>query len=260
VPKALTLPAGYQLKIILLNNLWRTSWALAAAGGWAGPADSGLLLYDRSNGTGAFYGIGPGGGMGKLAQFDDWRTSWDLAVTGGWAGPGDSGLVLYDRAAGVGAFYGVDSHGGMTLLQQYDASIAGATYTVTDNHGSVRADVTKILTCISGVNPAADLSPITAFQLNVVGPDNGGISVLSSGAGTIVYEASSPLIVLQNRPSCVAGGATTCEMANSVYGLLPTGASNTFTQTFDITQAPMIRKEGKVRLSFIHRPDSAGSR
>ena len=33
VPEALTLPAGYQLKIILRNNLWRASWALAAAGG-----------------------------------------------------------------------------------------------------------------------------------------------------------------------------------------------------------------------------------
>jgi hypothetical protein len=260
VPEALTLPAGYQLKIILRNNSWRTTWALAAAGSWAGPADSGLLLYDRFNGTGAFYAIGGGGGMDKLAQDDDWRTSWDLAVAGGWAGPGNSGLLLYDQSAGVGAFYAVDSRGAMTLLQQYDDSIAGATYIVTDNHGRVRADVTKILTSISGVNPAADLSPITAFQLNVVGPDNGGISVLSSGAGTIVYEASTPLTVLPSEPSCIDGGAVTCEAANTVYGLLPDGASTTFTQSFNVTQAPMIRKEGKVRLSLRVRPDSADSR
>jgi hypothetical protein len=95
------------------------------------------------------------------------------------------------RAAGVGAFYAVNSHGDMTLLQQYDDSIAGVTYIVTDNHGHVRADATRILTSISGVNPADDLAPITAFQLDLVGPDNGGISVLSSGAGTIVYEAST---------------------------------------------------------------------
>lgn len=413
VPEALTLPAGYQLKIILRNNYWRTSWALAAAGSWAGPANRGLLLYDRSNGTGAFYAIGGGGGMDKLAQYDTfrtswdlavtgnwggagkgglllydraagtgefyavnshgvptllrqydplgkgtwdlvvtggwagpgnrglllynrsagvgefyavdshgvmtllhlydplgdggpwdlavsggwagpgdsglllydrsagvgafyavdsdaimtplqqydyWRTSWDLAVTGGWAGPGNSGLLLYDRGAGTGAFYSFDRHEGMMLLQQYDDSIAGATYIVTDNDGQVRADVTKILTGISSVNPAVDLSPINAFQLDLVGPDNGGSSVLSSGAGTIVYEASTPLIVLPYEPSCIDGGFVTCEMANSVYGLLPTGASTTFTQSFNVTQAPMIRKEGKIRPSLIVRPDSAGSR
>ena len=262
VPEATILPAGYQLKIVLRNNLWRTSWDLAVTGGWAGPADSGLLLYDPSSGTGAFYHIGHDGGMGKLAQYedqpgwdlvvtggwagpgdsglliynrflglaalyaitsdggmtplpgkavgntwdlavtggwagpgnsglllydqnagvaafyavhsngemtllrqyDDWRTSWDLAVTGGWAGPGNSGLLLYDRAAGTGAFYAVNSHGDMTLLEQYDASIAGANYIVTDNRGNVH-EVDLILTSISGVNPADDLSPITAFQL-----------------------------------------------------------------------------------------------
>jgi hypothetical protein len=50
VMQAGPVPAGYQLKIILRNNYGRTSWALAAAGSWAGPADRGLLLYDRSNG------------------------------------------------------------------------------------------------------------------------------------------------------------------------------------------------------------------
>jgi hypothetical protein len=234
-------------------------WDLAVTGGWAGPGNSGLLLYDRAAGVGAFYAVNSHGEMTLLRQYDDWRTSWDLAVAGGWAGPGNSGLLLYDRTAGVGAFYRIDSHGEMHLLQQYDDSIAGATYIVTDNHGRVRADATIILTSISSVNPADDLSPITAFQLNIVGPDNGGISVLSSGAGTIVYEASTPLTALPTEPPCIDGGFVTCEAANSVYGLLPAGASNTFTQSFNITQAPMIRKEGKVRLSLMVRPDSVGS-
>jgi hypothetical protein len=230
-------------------------------GGWAGPGNSGLLLYNRSAGVGAFYAVNSDGTMTPLQQYDYWRTSWDLAVTGGWAGPGNSGLLLYDRSAGVGAFYAIDRHGGMPLLQQYDDSIAGATYIVTDNQGNVRADVTKILTGIPGVNPADDLSPINAFQLNLVGPDNGGSSVLSSGAGTIVYEASTPLTVLPYEPQCIQGGFVTCEVANSVYGLLPAGASNTFTQSFNITPAPMIRKEGKIRRpSLTVRPGSAGSR
>jgi hypothetical protein len=180
-------------------------------------------------------------------------------VTGGWAGPGNGGLLLYDRAAGVGAFYAVNSHGEMTLLEQYDDSIVGVTYIVTDNQGG-SGPTSRGSSSISGVNPADDLAPITAFQLDLVGPDNGGISVLSSGAGTIVYEASTPLTALPTEPSCTDGDAVTCEVANSVYGLLPAGASSTFTQSFNITQAPMIRREGKVRRSLIVRPDSAGSR
>jgi hypothetical protein len=113
VPEAVTLPAGYQLKIILRNNYWRTSWALAAAESWAGPADSGLLLYDPSSGTGAFYHIGHDGGMGKLAQYEG-QPGWDLVVTGGWAGPGDSGLLIYNRFLGLAALYAITSDGGMT--------------------------------------------------------------------------------------------------------------------------------------------------
>jgi hypothetical protein len=119
VPNAKTLPAGYQLGITLhAAQTWRTSWDLAVTGGW-GSGDSGLLLYDRAAGVGAFYAIDNKGGMNLLQQYNDWRTSWDLAVTGGW-GSGDSGLLLYDRAAGVGAFYAIDNKGGMSLLRQYD--------------------------------------------------------------------------------------------------------------------------------------------
>jgi hypothetical protein len=72
---------------------WRRSWDLAVMGGFA---PGGLLLYDRSAGTGAFYSVDAHGGMNLLHQYDDWRRSWDLAVMGGFA-PG--GLLLYDRSA-----------------------------------------------------------------------------------------------------------------------------------------------------------------
>ena len=38
--------------------------------------------------------------------------------------------------------------------------------------GNTKANVTKTLTSISGVT-AADIAPITAFELNLVGPVNG---------------------------------------------------------------------------------------
>jgi hypothetical protein len=96
VPNAGQLPAGYQLKIALENaGFWRTSWDLAVTGGWRSSGetdDSGLLLYDRTAGVGAFYAVDGKGRMRLLNQHTNWRTSWDLAVTGGWGQPDDSGL------------------------------------------------------------------------------------------------------------------------------------------------------------------------
>ena len=139
------------------------------------------------------------------------------------------------------------------IALQNDAknNITGATYSVVDNHGHSLANVTKTLTSLSGVS-AADLSPIIAFELNLVGPVNSESAVLSSGAGTIVYQASTPLSVLSAEPACAESGYITAETANSVYGSLTSTPSSTFAQSFNIsTEAPMIRKAGKIRPSFI---------
>ena len=129
-------------------------------------------------------------------------------------------------------------------------NVVGAIFTVIDN-GIVTAKVTKTLTDISGVN-ATDVAPIVAFQLNLVGPINSESSVLSSGAGTIIYQASSPLTVLSSEPNgCTESGYVTAETANSVYGTLTSGPMTGFAQTFGITAAEhMIRKTGKFRPSF----------
>jgi hypothetical protein len=47
------------------------------------------------------------------------------------------------------------------------------------------------LTSFTGVT-SDELSPIIAFELNLVGPFNNESTVLSSSAGTIVYHASAP--------------------------------------------------------------------
>jgi hypothetical protein len=249
-PDVRTLPAGYQLQIILKNSTLQTSWDLAVTGDWAGPGNSGLLLYDRVAGSGAFYAVGSQGEMTLLQEYDGWRTSWDLAVTGDWGGPGNSGLLLYDRAAGSGAFYAVGSHATMSLLAEcHSRSIIGATYIVTDNEGKDLSNVTMDLTSFTGVTPD-ELSPIIAFELNLVGPFNGESTVLSSGAGTIVYHASAPLTVLSQEPPCAESNYSTAETANSIYGSLPVGPDNTFTQSFNMTHAAMIRKEGKRRPSL----------
>jgi hypothetical protein len=167
------------------------TWDLAVTGGWAGPGNSGLLLYDQSAGVAAFYAVHSNGEMALLQQYDDWRTTWDLAVTGGWASPGNSGLLLYDQSAGVAAFYAFTSHGDLNLLQQYDNCVTGVTFTVTDNHGHTLVNKTKNLLSLPNKQPgmgapaqmtAGFLAPITAFQLNIVGPGDSETVVLSSGA------------------------------------------------------------------------------
>jgi hypothetical protein len=134
-------------------------------------------------------------------------------------------------------------------------NVTGATYVVIDSQGNTQANVTVNLTSISGVT-AADLSPIVAFELNLVGPANSESAVLSSGAGTIMYAASSVLTVLNQEPPCAESGYITAETANSVYGALPGNPRNAFSQSFNVgnTEAPMIRKRGKHRPGMIIPP------
>jgi hypothetical protein len=139
----------------------------------------------------------------------------------------------------------------ISLANDNDGNVVAATYVVVDNLGNTQANVTQELLAIQGVT-SADLAPITAFELDLVGPYNGESAVLSSGAGTITYEATSLLTVLNQEPSCTETPVITAETANSFYGLLPAASSNTFTQSFNVsTAAPMIRKQGKLRPSLI---------
>jgi hypothetical protein len=218
------------------------TWDLAVTGGWAGPGNSGLLLYDQTAGVAAFYAVHSNGEMTLLRQYDDWRTSWDLVVTGGWASPGNSGLLLYDQSAGVAAFYAIDSNGDLNLLQQYDNCVTGVTFTVTDNHGHTVVNTTKNLLSLPNLQPGMDapaqmtagfLAPITAFQLNIVGPGNGETVVLSSGAGSIEYASPSLLTSTLWPPQCAqSAGGLTAEQANTEYGSLPAIASGVPKQSF----------------------------
>jgi hypothetical protein len=82
--------------------------------------------------------------------------------------------------------------------------------------------------------PAGQIAPINALELNLVGPGNGANAVFSSGAGTIIYAASTPLTVQSSVPSCTGVTFGTAETSNSVYGDLDAGPSIVITQTFSI--------------------------
>jgi hypothetical protein len=141
----------------------------------------------------------------------------------------------------------------ISLGNDNNGNVVSATYVVIDNLGNTQANITQDLLSISGVT-SADLAPIIAFELNLVGPDGGESAVLSSGAGTITYEAASALTVLSQEPPCAESNYYTGETANSFYGTLPAVPSTTFTQSFEVsTTTPMIQAEGKLRPRLIIR-------
>ena len=139
----------------------------------------------------------------------------------------------------------------ISLENDNNGNVVGATYVVIDNLGNTQANMTQDLLSISGVT-SVDVAPIIAFELNLVGPDGGESAVLSSGAGTITYEAASALTVLNHEPPCAESNYYTVENTNSFYSPLPAVPSTTFTQSFEVsTAAPMIRAQGKPRPRLI---------
>ena len=132
----------------------------------------------------------------------------------------------------------------ITLLNDAADNITGATYVVIDNHGHTVGNKTISLSS----QPAQNLAPIVAFQLNFVGDINGATTMLSSGAGTMTYTASNLMSVLDTEPACVDWTYRTVEAANSMYSLLPDTPSQSFTQSFGLSVGgKVIHVVGKVQ-------------
>ncbi len=127
----------------------------------------------------------------------------------------------------------------ITLEYDKEYNVNGAKFTVIDTKGksTVKEIVLESLNA-NHTNPpkritTADLAPIYAFELNLVGRTNSQNTYLLTGAGTFTYAATSSLTVLSKKPVCVAGqGIDTAETANSVYGALPAGPSKSISQSF----------------------------
>ena len=119
----------------------------------------------------------------------------------------------------------------MTLLNDAAHNVDGCTFVVIDNHG--RAIANKTISLVG--QPAQNLAPIVAFQLNVVGDIGGATTQLASGAGTMTYTAANTLSVLNTEPACVDWTYKTVEAANTMYSFLPDTPSQTFTQSFGLS-------------------------
>ncbi len=128
----------------------------------------------------------------------------------------------------------------ITLTLQNDATgnITGCNVVVVDNNGKVQANVTKTLL---GFNfpgfTAADQKPINGFELDLVGPDGGAATTLTSGQGVLVLSASNSLTCRNTEPPG-ALGIGTAETSNSHYSSMPVAYGNgEFCQLFSINPA-----------------------
>lgn len=131
-------------------------------------------------------------------------------------------------------------------------SVEYAVFRLLDNNGNqVGTDESVTIASVPGAS-ASDLAPISAVELDIVGPINGAIATLSSGAGYISYVAAKPslrvLAPASPPPSCTETTAGTCETANTTYGLLPASSNSNFKQSFQVnTSQAMIRRSGPIR-------------
>ena len=150
----------------------------------------------------------------------------------------------------------------LRIALQNDAhhNVSGVTFSVLDTSGSVAGSKTVTLTDIGGVT-SADLAPIVAFELNLVGPGNGESVTFSSGAGTIIYQASELLTASAIKPSDAEANLITAETANSTYSTLPGPALDYFTQKFGVSKAavPPKRAAGSQKFRPRLRPPSPSS-
>jgi hypothetical protein len=134
----------------------------------------------------------------------------------------------------------------ISLQNDSQGNVTSATYTAIDNNGQTIGNQTITV-------PSTDVAPIVAFQLNFVDYLNGGKTTLSSGSGTIVYSASNQMTVLSTEPSCVDWNYITLETANSTYGIMPAGSSQTFAQSFQAAVGSAAISKAAKRGTIRHR-------
>jgi hypothetical protein len=137
----------------------------------------------------------------------------------------------------------------VTLNTDSSSNVTGAVFQVFDNNGNQLANK-SFSVAGTGCNcslpsgftctgfKSGDLSPMTAFTVDVVGNGGGSATTFSAGAGNITYSGSSgQLTPLSSKPACVEsvniGG--TAETSNAAYGTLNGCPRSFLTQPFSVT-------------------------
>jgi hypothetical protein len=135
------------------------------------------------------------------------------------------------------------------LIDDARGAVIGAKYTVADGMGHVKTSKPVMIGAFDFVHTQQTVlpdypqtvAPILAFQMNLVGPGNGAFTRLTSGAGTITYEATTALTAQGKPPVPPQEGSTstvyTGETSNVRYAELATGARQRIVQRVRTTTA-----------------------
>jgi hypothetical protein len=142
----------------------------------------------------------------------------------------------FDLAAPSGGKMPAGSSLTITLTNDASDNITGAIYTMTDKNGNQIGNkpVTIVGQTLDShqVATTANLAPIVAFQVNIVGCYEGAVASLKEGSGTMVCSANSALTVTNSAPTYVSQAYYTLETANIAYGPVPTGPNGQVCQFF----------------------------
>jgi hypothetical protein len=114
-------------------------------------------------------------------------------------------------------------------------TITGARYSVISDKGEVQTSGRQMIRRFTFSNTsvpvtAEAMAPILAFEMNMVGGNNGKFAHVA-GAGTITYEGSA-LTPLGTLPAGLATGAHTAERSNIRYAELPASSTTKTVQKF----------------------------
>jgi len=126
------------------------------------------------------------------------------------------------------------------LIDQGDGIVVASRYGFVDAHGRKTNTPPQLITTFSldgasGDVPAQAQAPVLAFQLNIVGLNGGKHATMRTGAGRIIYEASTPLTAVGRQPQDTAAhGVSTAETSNLVYAELAAQPRTRLVQNFHI--------------------------
>jgi hypothetical protein len=120
----------------------------------------------------------------------------------------------------------------MALSNDAGHDITGVEFTVAKGSNTLKHQ--QVTLTQNGLTEA-DLAPIVAFELVLVGPAGGHTAVLKSGGGAFDFSAAAPMAAGTTFPSCTAHPNGTAEQSNSTYGALPARPGASFTQTFGVS-------------------------
>jgi hypothetical protein len=145
----------------------------------------------------------------------------------------------------------------ISLVTDPNANVTAAMFSVTDPSGNVSNDTYTF--------PSGAIYPIYGFQVDIVGPGGGALSIFRSGAGTLTYSVyGGGILAVQDAGTAPGPQPGTGESSNLVYGDVMPASGTTVSQGFQTAKGiemsdsvVVVRKDG-TEDRFDVMPDGTG--